>query len=377
MSTWYREGIGLHVSLMNIQKRDAYADRLQRKMLLERRPVSGQIDLTYRCNLRCVHCFIPKERDKEELTFDDVISIINKIHKAGCLWLSLSGGEVFLREDSLDIYTYARKKGFLITILTNGTLINEKIAEYLANLPPHCIDITLNGITERVYEDVTQVEGSFAKVMKAIKLLAERNIPLTLKANGMKSNGHEIVMIKQFAERVLGKKRFRCDLALCAGIDGSKEPCKQRLTPDEIVYIQNSDEDMLACCREQFSRHNVDAPLREGYLFPCGLSSFHVDPYGKMRLCLFVKEPCADVESDDFLQSFARLQGYFLGLTTKAATRCRHCDIQYLCRQCPGRALAENGDMEQPIEFFCELAHRQEETKGELVSSYDSNARLS
>jgi radical SAM protein with 4Fe4S-binding SPASM domain len=267
----------------------------------------------------------------------------------------------------LDIYTYARKKGFLITILTNGTLITKTIADYLANLSPFCIDITLNGITEKVYEEVTQVKGSFAQVMQAIKLLKERNLPLTLKSNGMKINRDEILKIKQFSEELLGKNRFRCDLALCAGMDGSKKPCGLRLTPDEILDIQYSDEDMLSLCREQFIHAKEDLRLKQGYLFPCGLSSFHIDPYARMRLCSFIKEPYADIGKDCFLGSFTRLYAYFQGLKSVTDTKCRGCKIQYLCRQCPGRALAENGDMESPIEFYCALAHKQEEMRVEVL----------
>ncbi len=349
----------MRVSAMKMQDRNVYTENLERRMLPQQRPVSGQIDLTYRCNLRCVHCFLAGEAHYSELDFQAVCSVIDKIHQAGTLWLSLSGGEVFLREDFLDIYTYARRKGFLITILTNGTLIDESIADYLAHLPPYCIDITLNGITEEVFEAVTQVDGTFQKVMNALGLLTERRIPLTLKANGMKMNAHQILTIKHFAEGLLGKNRFRCDLALCAGIDGSKEPCRHRLAPNEIVQIMQTDEEMLSCCREQLSHTGEDARLKEGYLFPCGLSSFHVDPYGKMRLCMFVKEPCADVRRNDFLQSFSSLQGYFLGLKTIAAAKCGTCDIRHLCRQCPGRALTENGNMEEPVEYFCEMAHQQ------------------
>jgi radical SAM protein with 4Fe4S-binding SPASM domain len=352
---------------MNIKERDVYLDRLERKMLLGGRPINGQIDLTYRCNLKCQHCFITREENKKELSFEEVISIINKIREAGCLWLSFSGGEVFLREDFLDIYAYARKKGFLVTILTNGTLITENRADYLANLPPSCIDITLNGITEKVYEEVTQVKGSFEQVMQAIKLLKERNLPLNLKSNGMKINRDEILKIKQFSEGLLGKNRFRCDLVLCAGMDGSQKPCKLRLTPDEILNIQNSDSDMLSLCREQFLHEKDNTRLKQGFLFPCGLSSFHIDPYGKMRLCLFVKEPCADIRKDAFPESFLWLYAYFYGLRAKADSKCRECKIEYLCRQCPGRAVIENANMEQPVEYYCELAHRQEEGRGGLL----------
>jgi radical SAM protein with 4Fe4S-binding SPASM domain len=87
-----------------------------------------------------------------------------------------------------------------------------------------------------------------------------------------------------------------------------------------------------------------------------------------MRLCSFIKEPCADIRKDAFPESFMRLYAYFQGLKASVPTKCLECKIQYLCRQCPGRALAENGDMEQPVKFFCALAHRQEEAKGRFLN---------
>lgn len=231
---------------MKIKEKDEYVERLERKSLSAGRPLNGQIDLTYRCNLNCQHCFIVREKDKKELGFEEVISIIEEIRKSGCLWLCFSGGEVFLREDFVDIYTYARKKGFLISILTNGTLITEKIADYLAKIPPNSIEITLNGITEKVYEEVTQTRGSFVKAMRAIQLLKGKNLPLVVKSNGMKINRDQILKIKRFSEKLSGKGYFRCDLVLYPGLDGSKKPCDLRLAVEEILKIQYSDKDMLS-----------------------------------------------------------------------------------------------------------------------------------
>src|SRR4030042_1692076 len=346
---------------IKIKEKDDYIERLEAKMLSRMgRPLNGQIDLTYQCNLKCRHCFIVREEDREEIKVKEIISIIDKIYEVGCLWLCFSGGEPFLREDFLGIYSYARKKGFFINIFTNGTLITKDVADYLAKIPPYSIEITLNGITQQTYEEVTGVQGSFVKAMRAIQLIKKRRIPLVLKANGMKINRNELLKIKQFSEELLGKKRFRCDLLLYPGMDGSKKPCNLRLTADEILDIQYSDEDMLSLCREQFIHAKEDLRLKQGYLFPCGLSSFHIDPYAKMRLCSFIKEPYIDLKKEEFLEGFIRLYRYLQGLEFKRETKCRSCKINYLCRQCPGRALGENGDMETPVEFFCELAHKQE-----------------
>lgn len=355
------------MSPIKIKEKDDYIEQLERKMFPQGRPINGQIDVTYQCNLKCQHCFIVREEDKKELKIDEITRIINDVKEAGCLWLCLSGGEPFLREDFLDIYTYARKKGFLISIFTNGTLITPQIVDYLAKLPPYSIEITLNGITKEVYEEVTQVEGSFSRAMRAIQLIKEKGLPLVLKCNGMKINRNEILKIKEFGEELLGKKHFRCDLVLYPGMDGSKKPCSLRLTPDEILNIQYSDKEMLSLCQEQFLHHKENARLKEGYLFPCGLTSFHIDSYGRMRLCSFLKDEYVDLKNEEFLKGFIDLYSKLSSLKYRTNTKCRDCKITYLCRQCPGRALVENGDMETPVEFYCELAHKQEEMKADVV----------
>ncbi len=350
-----------------IKKRDAYIEQLERKQFSRGRPINGQIDVTYQCNHKCQYCFIISEEDKPEFEFDQILRIIDEIYKAGCLWLCLSGGEPFLREDFLNIYTYARKKGFLISIFTNGTLITPQIVDYLAKFPPYSIEITLNGISKEVYEEITQISGSFAKAVAAINLIKEKKLPLVLKTNGMKINGDEILKIKEFTEESLGKKCFRCDPVLYPGMDGSRRPCNLRLTPDKILDIQYSDKDMLSLCQEQFLASKEDRRLKAGFLFTCGLSSFHIDPYGRMRLCSFLKDEYIDLKKEEFLQGFIRLYSKLTNLKAEKETKCSNCQIQYLCRQCPGRALVENGDMESPVEFYCELAHKQEGMKNKVL----------
>lgn len=353
---------------IKIQKKDEYIKQLEAKLFSRGRPIAGQIDVTYQCNLKCQHCFIVPKEEKQELKFKQITSIIEQIYEAGCIFLFLSGGEPFLRDDFLDIYTYARKKGFMVSIFTNGTLITSKILDYFAKLPPYSIEITLNGITEDTYEQLTGVSGSFIKAMRTIELIRDKRLPLVLKCNGMNINYNEILEIKEFSQKLLGKGRFRCDLMLYPGMDGSKKPCNLRLRPEEILNIQYSDEDMLMLSQEEFLHHKHNMRLKEGYLFPCGLSYFNIDPYGAMRLCPFIKEPYIDLRSEEFLKGFLRLYSNLSSLKFKTNTKCRNCEINHLCRQCPGRALVENGDMETPVEFFCELAHKQAQRMEELLS---------
>ena len=113
-----------------------FGERLNRRVLTERLPISGSIELTFRCNLRCVHCYcnLPMndpEAIEMELGVDELYQILDQIAEAGCLWLLITGGEPLLRNDFLDIYIYAKKKGFITTLFTNGTLLSPELADAL------------------------------------------------------------------------------------------------------------------------------------------------------------------------------------------------------------------------------------------------------
>jgi MoaA/NifB/PqqE/SkfB family radical SAM enzyme len=125
-----------------------FSERLNKKVIAKRIPIKGSFELTLRCNLRCLHCYcnLPlndQDAIEKELTCEEVFSIFNQIAEAGCLWLLLTGGDPLLRKDFLEIYTYAKKKGFLISLFTNGTLITPRIADHLAEWLPYIVEVTL------------------------------------------------------------------------------------------------------------------------------------------------------------------------------------------------------------------------------------------
>lgn len=182
---------------MKIQNYGDWSLDLHQRVVAQRVPVSGSVEITQRCNLRCAHCYnsLPlsdKEAWRNELTYDEHCRILDEITAAGCLWLLYTGGEIFVRKDFLDIYTYAKKKGLIISLFTNGTLITPKVADYLVRWRPFSIEITLYGRTRETYERVTGIPGSYERCMQGIKLLMERDLPLKLKTMAITINKHEI-----------------------------------------------------------------------------------------------------------------------------------------------------------------------------------------
>jgi radical SAM protein with 4Fe4S-binding SPASM domain len=333
--------------------------------VLGRIPVNGEIELTRRCPLRCRHCYNNLSMDdgeaqSNELTYEEHCRILDEISDAGCLWLLYTGGEIFARNDFLKIYTYAKKKGLIVVLFTNGTLIDETIADYLAQWRPFSIEITLYGYTKETFERITRVPGSYDRCLRGIRLLRVRNLPLTLKTMALTLNKHEIEEMKKFAVGEFGSD-LRYDAMLNPRVDGSRRPLRWRLPPEEVVEFDLKDSKRSAEWKALAERSNTIRSAR-GYsnqLYQCGggLTSFAIDPYGKMGICTLSGNDRWDLRRGSFDQIWNR---FILDLRQKKIMRpskCDTCGIRDLCAMCPVNGELENDNPEKPVDFFCQVAH--------------------
>ena len=196
----------------------AFSAELHQRQAGERIPLQVAIEVTRRCPLECLHCYNnlamnDVQASRRELTKEEHFRILDELVEMGCFWLLYTGGEIFARKDFLEIYTYAKQKGFLITLFTNGTIINQEIADYLTQWPPFAIEITLYGRTRETYEALTAIPGSYDRCLRGIRLLKQRGLPLKLKTVATSVNKHEIVAMRQFAEEELGVE-FKIDASI-------------------------------------------------------------------------------------------------------------------------------------------------------------------
>jgi radical SAM protein with 4Fe4S-binding SPASM domain len=281
----------------------------------------------------------------------------------GCLWLLLTGGEPLIRPDFLELYTYAKKKGFLITLFTNGTTITPRIADHLAAWRPFAVEITLYGRTRETYERVTGVPGSYARCLRGIELLLARNLPLKLKTMVMTLNRRELDAMEAFA-RGLGLE-FRYDPMLHARLDGGRQAARLRLSPEEVVALDLADERRMAEWR-QFCEKYSGPPARPGDLYHCGagLRTFHVDPYGRLSACIMARQPGYDLRQGTFHEAWHDFLPRVLALQRTVETACQRCELHAMCSQCPGWGQVEAGDQEARVEYLCQVAHLRAEALG-------------
>jgi radical SAM protein with 4Fe4S-binding SPASM domain len=304
------------------------------------------------------------------LTRAEHVRIVDEIAEAGCLWLLYTGGEPFARPDFLDIYTHAKRRGLLITIFTNGTLITEKVANHLVKWRPFAIEITLYGRTRETYERITRTPGSYDLAMRGIRMLLERGLPLKLKTMALTTNKHEIWEMKRFAEDELGVE-FKFDAMINPRIDCSDSPLAARLTPDQVVALDLLDPRRISEFQSFCERFNgpVLTGERADDLYHCGggITSFAIDPEGNMSLCVLSRRDSYDLRSGHFRQGWEECIQEVRSRKITRPTKCVSCEIKAMCGMCPANAELEAGDPETPVDFLCHVAHLRAHALGIVV----------
>jgi radical SAM protein with 4Fe4S-binding SPASM domain len=299
-----------------------------------------------------------------------VKAILDEAASLGCMTVRLTGGEPLLRPDFNDIYLYARKRGIKVTLFTNATLVTRDLMTLFKKYPPgEPIEITLYGMKKQSYEFVSRVKGSFATAMNGITLLVENHIPIFLKSIRLPNQDKDIDEFRKFAEKysVDGKSsHISMDFNLRGRRDSeekNRQISKLRATPQETLTIRAGDQDAYKKGQKQF----VEKFMRPGGvdLFTCGCGKGgSVDAYGKLQPCLLLRHPdlSYDLEGGTIQDA---LNHFFPEVLARQAEnpsyheRCAVCFLKGLCNQCPAWSWMENGTLDSPVEYLCEIAHQQ------------------
>ena len=330
--------------------------------------LSCVIELTRRCNNRCIHCFINKpcwdpEEKHKELNLKELQQILDDLAELGCLRLLLTGGEPLLREDFREIYLYAKKKGFLVTVFTNGTLITPTLADFFQEYPPRAIEITLYGATKSTYEKVTGIAGSYDNCLRGLRLLLDRSLSVRLKTVIIKANKHEFIPMRDFVQN-LGLD-FRFDALINARVDGERDVTQLRISPAEVVELDLTDPRRKQEFRRLYDR-SAGNRANSGLLYKCGagLNSVHIDPLGQLSLCTTSRTPSYDLRTGSLAEAWSEFIPDIRKHKVLRPGPCQTCDLSAICNQCPGWAQLESGDPEASVDFLCAVTRLRAEAYG-------------
>lgn len=305
-------------------------------------PLRVMFELTYRCNFKCPHCYVPQAfRKYKEINKKDVFLIINQLADIGCFYLGFTGGEPFMRKDIMDILWHARKRGFQAIVYTNGSLISEELAKELADMQLNKIDITIPAVKKKNFESITKMPGSFDKVFKAIEALKEHNVPLGFKTCILKDNQDQIEEIIKFSDSQGAEHRLD-DMLFCR-LDGSVEPYKFRgrmkLGPS------SKSKGILLKAKKEACNDKMDSPFdSERILFRCGAgtSQAAITPQGELKLCLMINYPKYKILNKSLDSAWQRLKKLTRLLEKNSDYKCGNCELADYCKWCPAKSWAYN-----------------------------------
>ncbi|MFH1857481.1 MAG: radical SAM protein [Candidatus Omnitrophota bacterium] len=323
--------------------------------------LQGSLELTFRCNLRCRHCYVNRPvseaaAKKEELTFKELRRILDEAVDCGLLNLLLTGGEPFLRPDFKTIYRYCQKRGIAVVLGTNGTLITDELANFLAQHPPHHVEFSLYGATQETYETVTRIPGSYKRSLRGLQRLVERKIPVQVKATLLTLNYHERRAMEALAKK-LGCP-FRLGVYLHPRLDGSRDPLRFRISPEEACAADMSRSERIREIRERLTDCFQQGSPNRHYACTAGTGSFHIDPSGKMSVCSCSRKWQYDLRAGHFEEAWYRAMPDSVLFEKRNASSCSDCSFRALCGNCPGVSELETGKTDGVVPYLCELTHR-------------------
>ncbi|EZQ11544.1 hypothetical protein CM19_00820 [Candidatus Acidianus copahuensis] len=149
----------------------------------------SRVYVTLGCNLNCPHCYIDAGKARQnEFSPDELKSIIDELVDNGLLYLTITGGEPFLkRKETLGILEYASSKGLIIRINTNGTIYSDEIIERLKRINNLHVNVSVDGPNETIHEKI-RGKGTFSKTISFMRLLRKNNIKTVISSVLWKEN---------------------------------------------------------------------------------------------------------------------------------------------------------------------------------------------
>lgn len=341
-------------------------------------PLTGEFELTPRCNLSCQMCYIcrspgDKEVIKKELKARDWIKLGVSALEAGTLFIQLTGGEIFLKEDFKEIYEEYTKLGFNISLNTNGTLITPAVASWIGNIPPSQIDITLYGASKDTYAKVCGNPDGFDHTLRGVSLLLDQGINVQLRTTIIQSNIRDYEQMQEIANR-LG-----LDLGIVNYIsprrdDNLKAPTEIRLSPKDLAAFEhkvfgidlpsNPEREAAFDLVRSFdiSKLEIASAFSEDAIFPCsaGKLTYWVTWDGRMVPCPNMNQPVTYPLKEGLLNAWNHLKE--LCVTIPGCSECKVCSYKEQCCSCPANLYGETGFYDKPAKYLCELARERVNT---------------
>ena len=354
-------------------------DRLISRTVQRHRPLSVHFDLTYRCNERCVHCYLDHD-DHGELTTAECLKVLDDLASSGTLFLTFSGGEIFLRPDLYEILAAARRLHFDISLKTNALLVTAERAARLRELGVRRAQISVYSDIPAVHDAITKAPGSLQRTLAAIPILLEQGLQVKLACPLMQENLMAYRGVMALAEK-LGVP-YILDLTITPMMDGSGGPLEHRASVSSLLPVLR--DPVLHACEPHMTPQAASAmkafqPVVGSAVssgiessayqdLPCsaGHNSCYISPYGDVFPCVQLPQAAGNLRREKFddIWYHAPQLERLRAIRESQLPICSRCELRSYCERCPGLALMEGGDLLGAYERACALAEEKARLAG-------------
>lgn len=327
-------------------------DDITAKALRHNVPLYVQLDLTYRCNERCVHCYLD-HHDYGEMTTAEIKRVVDEMAEAGVLTLILSGGEIFLRKDFFEIVEHARRLLFSVKLKTNAVLIGKKEAARLRELAVYDIQVSIYSHRPEVHDGITLVPGSLKRSLDAIRFLTAQGLKVTMANVLMRQNMTDYLGVQALAQE-LGVE-FALDPTVTPMMDGDRSTLNLGVSQDALreVFRDSS----LVGNVDEYCAIGADGGGIDLNARPCsaGHTSCYISPYGDVFPCVQFPLSTGNVRRERFVDIWrdSSQMNEVRSIRLKHLPTCSSCSHISSCSRCPGLAYME-GNMRGPSSQDCE-----------------------
>lgn len=353
-----------------------------KEAMRRRIPITANLELLPVCNLNCKMCYIRMSMDQVRekgglIPAEQWLDLAHQLRNAGTLFLLLTGGEVFLYPRFRELYEAIYQMGFIITINTNATLIDEETAAWLAMYPPKCVSISLYGASDEVYEGLCGQKGMFTRVDRAARLLLSKGVNIEFKTIITPLNRKDFPNLLAYVR----KMGVHYESDTYAFPPSRKVECKEqiRFTPEEAVecrFERNrlmSDKDMFV---KEVVQHlykyetTRNSPCGDVYGFTCGAAncSCWITWQGQMTPCALVNEPCTQPFDKGFAAAWDELKE--ISDHILMSPDCSHCEKRHVCMTCAASNYTESGSFQKKAEYQCRMTQKTLDDMYRMVNEW-------
>jgi MoaA/NifB/PqqE/SkfB family radical SAM enzyme len=320
------------------------------------------LELTYRCNERCVHCYLPSDTRLSELSTSQIDSLLGEFSNMGGLLLQLTGGELLLRKDIIQIMNIVKAHGFVTSITSNLTLMTDDVLQAIAEIHPRSVGCSIYAATAELHDAVTTVKGSFEESVRSIRSLRLAGIPVVVKSPLLRSTAPHWRDIEKLAQDLDCEYQF--DVSITAKNDGGLSPVSYRVEDTSVLKDIFASRYYKLYNREE-AMFSLTTPSPEAGLCGAGAAGLCISPDGTIKPCIglnvsmgrWPENRLSEIwQSSSFFSDFGAIR-------LRDIPQCRECSDFAYCSRCPGAWHAEHGDFCKPTSYACTLAHAWAETQ--------------